>query len=146
MNRGHRAAAVLLTGLALAGCSEPVATDVADGGFADGSYTGLSAPDDTGAFGEISITIAGSDITAAEFLLKEADGALKDADYGKTNGEIINEEVYARAQAGIAAAPVYAARLVETDDLAEVDLVTGASLSHAQFVEAVTDALAQARS
>lgn len=146
MTGSRQLAAVLLGGLALAGCATEVADlNVAEGGFADGTYTGVSAPDDQGAYGEVSVTIAGNDVTAAEFVLKEADGSVKGSDYGKTNGEIISEEVYAKAQAGIAAAPAYAAQLVETDDAGAVDVVTGASLSHGQFLEAVADALADAR-
>ncbi len=143
---GGQAAAVLLTGLALSGCAgEPADVDVADGGFADGTYAGVSSPDDEGGYGDVRLTIAGDDITDVEFALKQADGTAKRADYGKTNGEIVNEEIYARAQAGIAAAPSYAARLVETDDLGQVDVITGASLTHDQFVEAVSDALGSAR-
>ncbi|MDQ7992474.1 MAG: FMN-binding protein [Propionicimonas sp.] len=146
MSRRLRAAAVLAGGLALAGCAAEVADlNVADGGFADGSYSGVSAPDDQGGYGEVEVTIAGDDVTAVEFVLRQADGTTKGEDYGKTNGQVISEEVYARAQAGIAAAPVYAARFVETDDLDAVDVVTGASLTHGQFLEAVADALGSAR-
>lgn len=146
MSAPQRLAAALVGGLALAGCSaESTSLDVAAGGFADGTYTGVSRPDDQGGYGEVSVTIAGNDVTATEFVLKEADGSVKGEDYGKTNGEIISQEVYAKAQAGIAAAPGYAAQFVETDDLSAVDVVTGASLSHVQFLEAVADALADAR-
>lgn len=145
MIRGRRVAAVVAGGLALAGCAAEVDTNVADGGFADGSYTGASAPDDQGSYGRVELTITGNDVTAAEFVLVQSDGTLKGEDYGKTNGEVISKEVYAKAQAGIAAAPVYAARFVETDDLAAVDVVTGASLTHVQFLEAIANALGSAR-
>lgn len=136
----------LLSGIALAGCSgEAVDVNVGDGGFTDGTFTGRSSADDKGAWGEVTLTIAGNDVTAVTFVLRQSDGTAQDENYGKVNGKIINEETYRKAQAAVAAAPQYAARLEETDDLDAVDAITGASLSHRQFVEAVTDALDQAR-
>jgi major membrane immunogen (membrane-anchored lipoprotein) len=134
-----------LGGLALTGCSQPIDTDVRHGGYADGTYSGRSHPDDDGGYAEVSLTIAGNDVTAATFVLRQADGTAKDADYGKTNGEVISPETYRRAQTGIAAAPEYAAALVEADSLDDVHAITGASLSHQQFVDAVKDALRSAR-
>lgn len=131
----------------LTGCSAftPPDTNVADGGFVDGTFSGRSEADDDGSYGEVTLTIAGNDITDVTFVLREADGTAKDETYGMTNGQIVNEESYRRAQAGIAAAPEYAAALTEADDLAAVDAVTGASLSYQQFVAAVEDALSNAR-
>lgn len=134
------AALAVLGGVLLTGCAA-VDTDVRDGGYADGTYTGKSQPDDDGGYGQVSLTVKGNDITAVTFALLEKDGHPKDADYGKTNGKVVDIPTYRKAQAGIAAAPKYAAQLVETDDLARVDAITGASLSYQQFQEAVTDAL-----
>ncbi|MFT4109882.1 FMN-binding protein [Propionicimonas sp.] len=144
--RGRCTAATLLAGgLVLTGCSTALDLDVRDGGYADGTFTGRSQADDDGGYGEISLTIRNDDITAATFTLHLEDGSVKDAEYGKTNGKVVDSSTYRRAQAGIAAAPSYAADLVETDDPADVDAVTGASLSYSQFQEAVEDALRQAR-
>lgn len=141
----QRITAVVLGGITLAGCSGPVDVNVADGGFSDGTFTGRSAPDDLGEWGEVSLTIAANDITEVSFALREPDGTIKDEDYGKTNGQVIDENAYEKAQAGVVAAPKYAVRLEETDDLGAVDSITGASISYRQFVEAVTDALGMAR-
>ncbi len=144
--RAQRVAAVVAGGLALAGCAEPAAdVNVGDAGFREGTFTGRSAADDQGTVGEVSITIAGDAITEAAFSILDADGSVKGEDYGKTNGEIVDEETYRLAQQGIAAADDYAAKLVETDDLGGVDAISGATLTHRQFVGAVEDALAQAR-
>ncbi len=130
-----------LGGLVLAGCAGAVDTDVKDGGYADGTYSGRSQADDDGGYGEVTLTIKGDDITAATFTLRLKDGSEKGKDYGMTNGKVVDIPTYRRAQAGIAAAPEFAAQLVETDDLGSVDAITGASLSYRQFQEAVTDAL-----
>jgi major membrane immunogen (membrane-anchored lipoprotein) len=134
-----------LGGLALTGCSQLIDTDVRHGGYTDGTYSGRSSPDDDGGYGEVSLTITGNDITAATFVLRQADGSVKDADYGRTNGQVISQDTYRKAQTGIAAAPEYAAALVEADSLNDVHAITGASLSHQQFVDAVKDALRSAR-
>ena len=137
-------AALTLAGLMTA-CSHPVDTDVAAGGFTDGTYTGRSQADDNGEYGEIKLTIGGGDdITAATFQLYEKSGHVKDTEYGKVNGQIMDVNAYHRAQEGIVAAPKYAAQLVSTDDLAKVDVISGATLSYQQFEEAVQDALRDA--
>lgn len=138
---GRGAALAALGSVLLTGCVAAVDTDVRDGGYPDGTYAGRSQPDDDGGYGQVSLVIAGDDITAVTLTLRSKDGSEKGADYGKTNGQVVDLPTYRKAQAGIAAAPRYAAQLVETDDLAEVDAVTGASLSYRQFQEAVTDAL-----
>lgn len=137
----RRVALVALGGLALAGCAAAVDTDVKDGGYADGTYTGRSEADDDGGYGQVTLTIRSNNITAATFVLYEKGGQVKGKDYGMTNGKVVDIPTYSRAQAGIAAAPKYAAELVDTDNLADVDAIAGASLSYKQFQEAVTDAL-----
>jgi major membrane immunogen (membrane-anchored lipoprotein) len=142
MSRHARRGAALaaLGSVLLTGCAS-VDTDIRDGGYADGTYTGKSQPDDDGSYGQVSLTIAGNDVTAVTFTLRLKDGSEKGEDYGKTNGKVVDIPTYRKAQAGIAAAPKYAAQLVETDDLSGVDAITGASLSYRQFTQAVTDAL-----
>ena len=137
-------AAVTLGGFMTA-CAHPVDTDVTAGGFTDGTYTGRSQADDNGEYGAIKLTIGGGDdITAATFQLYEKSGHVKDSEYGKVNGQIMDVNAYHRAQEGIVAAPKYAAQLVSTDDLAKVDVISGATLSYQQFEEAVQDALRDA--
>lgn len=135
------ALAVLAT---LTACGAPN-LNVRAGGFADGTWTGKSDHDDTGGYGVVRLTIHGNDVTAATFTLYQADGTRKGVDYGKVNGQITDQDEYDRAQAGIAAAPKYAAELVSTDDLSKVDTITGASITYRTFEQAVTNALDQAR-
>lgn len=131
---------VALAAAALAGCAGADAPPPADG-----TYTGHSGPDEQGAVGEVTLTVSGGAITEATFVTRQADGTVKDESYGTTNGEVTNEEFYAAAQAAVAAGTEYARRLVEVGDVGDVDVIAGATLSHGQFVEAVEDALAQAR-
>ncbi|MDR1710686.1 MAG: FMN-binding protein [Propionibacteriaceae bacterium] len=140
------AAALLL----LAGCGSGVDallqdTNVAAGGFADGTFAGASSPDDLGATGEVELTIAGGDITQVTFRVRQPDGTLKDAEYGKVGGEILSEQLYQQAQKAVAAQVTYAQELEALDDLSQVDVVTGASITYKSFVGAVADALAKAR-
>jgi major membrane immunogen (membrane-anchored lipoprotein) len=122
----------------LAGCSSSPA-------YQSGSYVGRSGLDDTGAYGEVTLVIDGdSRITDCRFVTWQADGAIKDEDYGKVNGEISNQDFYDKAQLAVAAMEQYARQYVEVQQLSDVDAVSGATIAYNQFIEAVEDALAQA--
>ncbi|MEZ5086102.1 MAG: FMN-binding protein [Tessaracoccus sp.] len=111
----------------------------------DGVYRGESAPDDAGAVGTVAFTISDGVITEASFVITDADGTPHDESYGlsKATGEPVDEAFYQRAQAAVAAEQQYVAQFTEASDADEVDVIAGASLSHRQFVEAVTDALSR---
>jgi major membrane immunogen (membrane-anchored lipoprotein) len=112
--------------------------------YADGTYTGKSGPDDDGAFGEVSITIAGEKITACVFVTRQKDGSVKDENYGKINGEIANQSYYEKAQLAVDAMKKYAADLGRAGSLDGVEVVSGATIAYNQFTEAVEEALEQA--
>jgi major membrane immunogen (membrane-anchored lipoprotein) len=107
----------------------------------DGVYSGRSSPDDTGAYGEATVTVSGGKIDACDFVTWQKDGTIKGEDYGKVNGEISNRAYYDKAQLAIRAMETYAARYVEKQDLKYVDAVSGATNSYDQFIEAVEEAL-----
>lgn len=113
--------------------------------YPDGTYTGSSTPDDDGAIGTVTFTIADGVITDASFVIRDADGTPHDESYGlsKSTGEPIDQAFYQRAQAAVAAEQRYVAQFKEVGDADEVDVIAGASLSHHQFIEAVTDALSK---
>lgn len=138
---GRLPLALALGGALLSGCGDGSADD----SFRDGTYTGTSSTDEAGAYGEATITLDANDIVAAEYATRQADGTIKDEEYGKANGEIVNEDFYDDAQDAVAAMQEYAEQLVEVDDPDDVDVVSGATISYRQFVEAVTDAMDQAR-
>lgn len=111
----------------------------------DGVYSGQSSPDGRGAVGEITLEIEDGKIVNAEYQTRMKDGNLKDEDYGKVDGVITDEAQYEKAQTAVRAMPEYAAALVETQDTAKVDAISGATNTHNQFVEAANNALAEAK-
>ncbi|MDR1616808.1 MAG: FMN-binding protein [Syntrophomonadaceae bacterium] len=111
--------------------------------YKDGIYTGKSSEDDKGAYGEVTITIAGGKVTDCSFVTWKQDGIIKDENYGKVNGEITNREYYEKAQLSVDAMEQYARRFAESGYLSEVDAVSGATISYDQFLEAAQDALEQ---
>lgn len=146
MNRPGRAQVLTLAAalgmVAFSGCAQSM--KAAD--YPDGDYRGSSAPDDAGAIGTVEFTISAGTITQASFVITDADGTPHDENYGlsKATGKPVDQAFYQRAQAAVAAEQQYVAQFKEVADADEVDVIAGASLSHRQFVEAVTDALSRA--
>jgi major membrane immunogen (membrane-anchored lipoprotein) len=128
--------AVLAAAL-LGGCGKPA--------YRDGVYTGTSGEDDTGAWGQVTVTIAGERIAGCRFVTWQKDGTAKDENYGKVNGEISSQDFYNKAQLAVRAMEKYAEAYRETGDLKKVDAVSGATIAYNQFVEAVEAALEKAR-
>lgn len=126
---------------ALTGCGQ--ALRAAD--YPDGDYRGSSSADDSGAVGTVEFTIGNGTVTAASFVVRDADGTVHDENYGlsKATGKPVDAAFYQRAQAAIAAEKQYVAEFREVGDADEVDVIAGASLSHKQFLEAVADALSR---
>jgi major membrane immunogen (membrane-anchored lipoprotein) len=124
-------------GLLLAGCGSP--------SYEDGTYTGRSAADDTGAWGEVTLTIVEGRIAACDFITREKDGTVKGEDYGKINGEIASQDYYDKAQLAVRAMEQYAREYVEKQRLRDIDAVSGATIAYGQFNEAVDYALEKAR-
>jgi major membrane immunogen (membrane-anchored lipoprotein) len=130
-------AGLFLAALSLAGCGKA--------GYKDGVYSGRSGADDTGAWGEVAITIADGKIAACDFVTREKDGTVKGEDYGKINGEIASRDYYDKAQLAVRAMGQYARAYVEKQRLKDVDAISGATIAYNQFNEAVEQALEKAR-
>ncbi|SHI03152.1 Major membrane immunogen, membrane-anchored lipoprotein [Sporobacter termitidis DSM 10068] len=113
--------------------------------YKDGTYTGKSSEDDKGAYGEATIIIEGNKITDCKYVTWQKDGTVKDENYGKVNGEISNQDYYDKAQRAVEAMQQYAQKLVEVQKAADVDAVSGATISYNQFKEAVNSALDEAK-
>jgi major membrane immunogen (membrane-anchored lipoprotein) len=129
--------AVVMLAAALAGCGGRA--------YTDGVYGGESSPDDTGAWGVVTLTIAGGRVADCVYVARQKDGTVKDADYGKVNGEVSNQDLYNRAQIAVRAMGQYARSFRESGDLRKVAAVSGATVSFNQFTEAVEAALKKAR-
>ncbi|MDR1249361.1 MAG: FMN-binding protein [Treponema sp.] len=130
-------ALLVTTGLLSAGCGNP--------SYKDGIYSGRSAEDDTGAWGEVVLTIAGGKIAACDFVTREKNGTVKGEDYGKINGEIAKQDYYDKAQLAVRAMEQYAREYVEKQRLQDIDAISGATIAYDQFNEAVEYALEKAR-
>ena len=135
--------ALLLGALSLAGCGK-TKTSVAN--YADGTYTGRSSDfqaDESGngaGYGEVELTISNNRIVACTFALYELDGTKKDETYGAG----LSQENRLKAQKAVQAADKYAQSLAEQGSLEGVDAISGATISHSEFIEAVNDALSKA--
>ena len=130
---GFLALAVLLAG----GCGKAA--------YKDGTYTGRSGEDDTGAWGEVTLGVTGGKISACEFLTRQKDGTIKDENYGKVSGEISNRDFYDKAQLAVAAMKTYAASYLKTGNIKDVEAISGATIAYNQFLEAVENALEKAK-
>jgi major membrane immunogen (membrane-anchored lipoprotein) len=122
--------------LAAAGCGSR--------GYADGVYSGKSGVDDTGAWGEVTISVTGGRVADCRFITRQKDGTVKDENYGKVNGEISNQDFYDKAQLAVRAMEQYAGAFRATGDLRKVEAVSGATIAFDQFTEAVEIALEKA--
>lgn len=135
--------AIIVVAASFAGCGGSKS-------YADGTYTGKSSiiEDNDGegdGYGEVTITIKDGKITECTFNTYEPDGTLKDENYGKQNGEVANQDYYNKAQKALAGSKEYARLLVESGDYHSIDAISGATISYDQFMEAVDNALRQAK-
>lgn len=110
--------------------------------YKDGEYKGVFVKEgEYKSTGEVVIKVAGGKIVEASYVEKDGKDIVKDAEYGKAFGE----EKYKAAQVAVAAAQTYPVQLIATQDLSKVDAISGATSSHAIFVEAAKAALEQAK-
>ena len=123
--------------------------------YKDGTYTAQSEvyealEDEEGdeggdGYGVVTITIKDNVITDCEFTTYMTDGTVKDENYGKQNGEVANQDYYNKAQRAVQGSENYAVQLAAKGSLDEVDAISGATISYNEFVEAVKEALKQAK-
>jgi major membrane immunogen (membrane-anchored lipoprotein) len=130
-------AAALAASLVLASCGNAK--------LKDGVFRGASGPDDRGAWGEATVTVADGKIEACAFVTRQKDGSVKGAEYGMINGEISNADYYEKAQFAVRAMDAYAAQFAETGALTKVDAISGATIAYGQFMEAAGAALEASR-
>jgi major membrane immunogen (membrane-anchored lipoprotein) len=122
--------------------------------YKDGTYTAQSSlyesmsddEEDEGGegYGVVTITLKDNVITDCEFTTYMPDGTVKDAEYGKEDGEIANQDYYNKAQRAVKGSQKYAEQLVEKGKLGDVEAVSGATISYNEFMEAVGLALKDA--
>ncbi len=71
--------------------------DKSTSSYQDGSYIGKSVKDDDGAYAKVTLTFEDQKISDVQFVTYQKDGSIKDEEYGKSNGEIVNQEYYQKA-------------------------------------------------
>ena len=117
----------------LAACQPSTGLDMSKP-LSDGTWTAQSNADE------------GGRITATSYETTLADGTDKGSDYGKSSaGEVFNEDYYKKAQAAVASYQEYSENLTKVGDPAKVDVITGATVAHQQFVQAAIRAIAAAQ-
>ena len=113
--------------------------------YKDGVYKSFAnIKDDWGGTAEVEIKIEEGKIVECTFLSYEKNGNLKGSEYGKVDGVIKNVGLYKIAQASILRAAEYGQKLIETQNIDDVDIIAGASISYKLFKDAVENALQDA--
>ena len=145
MKRQIGTAALGLGAMLLAACQPTYDIDMSLP-MKDGVWKGQSNPDDQGAIGVITIVVENGDITNTIYETKRADGSDKGRDYGKdSSGQVFNEEYYARAQRAVDSFARYSQELTDKDDPTKVDVISGATVAHSQFMQAAIRAISAAQ-
>lgn len=126
---------VLLAMSLFAGCSSK-----SSGTYKDGEYAAKSDPDERGNWGEIKIKVTDGKIETVDFKEFVKGGAQKDENYGKGD-----EANYTKAQNALTGAKTYGPKLVETQDVDKVDVVSGATSSNKLFKNIAKKALESAK-
>lgn len=113
--------------------------------YVDGKYNAVPRiKDNWGGSAKVELTVKDGKITACTFYSYEADGKLKDADYGKVDGEIKNTGLYKIAQNAVLQSSKYGDMLVETQDIEKLDALAGATVSFGLFKDAVKQIMKKA--
>lgn len=112
--------------------------------YKDGIYTAVSEKDDWGGWADISITVQDKKIVDCVFITYDKDGVVKGKTYGMQDGQVKNVGLYKIAQDSIEGTKKYPGLLLETQNIDKVDAVSGATVSHRLFQDAVRKALQNA--
>ena len=143
-------AIIFAAGILLGGCgdeekistSKPAQNKIDFSRAKDGTYTIESSLDENFGKSTLTLTIKDKKIFAAEFVGYDLFGNVKDENYGAFAGK--DSADYKKAQVAVDAIKVYPAQLVETQDLSEVDAISGATISYGQFLETTRRAVEEA--
>ena len=140
---------IICAALLMTGCGgeekpapKPVQNKIDLSNAKDGIYTVESSRDEKLGNSILTLTIKDKKIVAAEFTGYDLFGNVKGEDYGSLTGK--DSADYKKAQVAVNAIKTYPAQLVETQDLSKVDAISGASISHGQFVETTKRAVEEA--
>ena len=114
--------------------------------YKDGKYSATSSiKDDWGGNAKLEMEVKDGKIISCKFTSYDDAGKLKDADYGKQDGEIKNLGLYKIAQNAVAQSAKYADLLVQTQDLNAIDALAGATVSFALFKDVALQIMQEAQ-
>ena len=128
-------------GLVLVACGGDKKEEAPSVSYKDGTYQGESAKDERGGLVKVDITVKDNKIESCTMQNIDGDGKEKDESYGQSQ----NEGLYKIAQQAINLAKSYPDRLVEKGSPEGVDVISGATETYKQFIEACNNALADAK-
>lgn|GEM_PF-123066 len=114
--------------------------------YIDGNYTAIpSMKDDWGGSAKVELVVKDGKIVSCTFDSYEKDGKLKGADYGKIDGEIKNVGTYKIAQNAITQAAKYPDMLLQSQNIEELDALSGATVSFILFKDAIKQIMEKAQ-
>ena len=132
---------ILSLGLVLVACGGDKKEEAPSVSYKDGTYQGESVKDERGGLVKVDISVKDNKIESCTMQNIDGDGKEKDESYGQSQ----NEGLYKIAQQAINLAKSYPDRLVEKGSPEGVDVISGATETYKQFIEACNNALADAK-
>lgn len=132
---------ILSLGIVLVACGGDKKEEAPSVSYKDGTYNGESAKDERGGLVKVDISVKDNKIESCTMQNIDGDGKEKDESYGQSQ----NEGLYKIAQQAINLAKSYPDRLVEKGSPEGVDVISGATETYKQFIEACNNALADAK-
>ena len=132
---------ILSLGLVLVACGGDKKEEAPSVSYKDGTYHGESAKDERGGLVNVDISVKDNKIESCTMQNIDGDGKEKDESYGQSQ----NEGLYKIAQQAINLAKSYPDILVEKGSPEGVDVISGATETYKQFIEACNNALADAK-
>ncbi|MEJ8752063.1 FMN-binding protein [Lagierella sp. ICN-221743] len=124
-------------GLVLVACGGDKKEETPSVSYKDGTYHGESAKDERGGLVKVDITVKDNKIESCTMQNIDGDGKEKDESYGQSQ----NEGLYKIAQQAINLSKSYPDRLVEKGNPEGVDVISGATETYKQFIDACNNAL-----
>ena len=132
---------ILSLGLVLVACGGDKKEEAPSVSYKDGTYHGESVKDERGGLVKVDISVKDNKIESCTMQNIDGDGKEKDESYGQSQ----NEGLYKIAQQAINLAKSYPDRLVEKGSPEGMDVISGATETYKQFIEACNNALADAK-
>ena len=134
---------VLLAVFLLVACKKD-SPETETGVLKDGEYSAESDPDEWGGKAVVHLTVEDGKITTCTMENLDNQGHEKDEEYGKENGKITNPGLYKIAQNAVENSKKYPEELLATQDMEQVEVISGATVTHDNFKNAVHKILEEA--